>query len=289
MGRRVSEEGRRDIEHTLATMRAHLDAMRAHEPGVRLGADAEELHQMRTATRRLRGLLRAVRETFDPDEIRRLRSELKWLGLTLGAARDADVQRDYLRGLAPLTRGERAAVAGLLRALERERARTRESTLAALDTARYTTLLHDLDQLIEHPPVVDEDFSLRDIAARAFRKLRRAVDDLPRAPGDRALHTVRLAVKRARYAAELARATLGRRAERFVIKAARVQDILGEHQDAAVTERRLRAALDDTRRGPARAGLQRLLRRQRSRRQAALEAFLAQWPKLERRGRRAWD
>ena len=289
MARRVNEAGRRDIEHALATMRRHLDAMKAHEPGVRLGADPEELHQMRTATRRLRALLRAVRETFDPDEIARLRSELKWLGLTLGAARDADVQRTYLRALAPLTRGERTAVQGLLRALEREQARTRESTLTALDTPRYKTLLHDLDQLIEHPPLVSEDFSLRDLAARAFRKLRRAVDDLPGTPGDRALHAVRLAVKRARYAGEVARATAGRRAERFVIKAARVQDVLGEHQDAAVTERRLRAALSEARGAPARLALRRLIARQRARRTAARAAFLGQWPKLERRGRKAWS
>ena len=289
MARKVSEEGRRDIEHALATMRHHLDAMKAHEPGVRLGDDPEELHQMRTATRRLRAVLRAVRETFDPEEIARLRTELKWLGLTLGAARDADVQRDYLRGLAHLTRGERAAVQGLLRALERERARTRQSTLSALDTPRYKTLLHDLDQLIEHPPLVNEDFSLRDIAARAFRTLRRVVDDLPGTPSDRALHAARLAVKRARYAGELARATVGRRAERFVIKAARVQDVLGEHQDAAVTEQRLRAGLGEARGGPARLALGRLVARQRVRRAAARAAFLEQWPKLERRGRKAWD
>jgi CHAD domain-containing protein len=185
-------------------------------------------------------------------------------------------------------------VQGLLRALERERARTRQSTLSALDTPRYKTLLLDLDQLIEHPPLVNEDFSLRDIAVRAFRKLRRVVDDLPRAPSDRALHAVRLAVKRARYAGELARATAGRRAERFVIKAAQVQDILGEHQDAAVTEQRLRAGLSEARGGPAGGGparlaLGRLFARQRARRAAARAAFLEQWPKLERRGRKAWD
>jgi CHAD domain-containing protein len=285
----VSEAGRRDIERALGAMRTHLDAMTAHEPGVRSGADPEDLHHMRTATRRLRAILRTVRESIDPDEVARLRGELKWLGLTLGAARDADVQRDYLRGLARLTRGEHTVIQGLLRALERERARTRESVLTALDTPRYQRLLHDLDQLIEHPPVVSEKLSLVGIAARAFDKLREAVDELPRAPSDHALHAVRLAVKRARYAAELARASAGRRAERFVTKAARVQDILGEHQDAAVTERRLRAALSDARRGPARVALRRLLRRQRTRRLAARRAFQAQWPKLQRRGRKAWD
>ncbi len=128
------EEARRDIERVLATMQGHLDAIRRHEPGVRAGADPEELHQMRTATRRLRADLRAVREILELEDVTRLRGELRWLGATLGAARDADVQRDYLRDLRGITRGEKAIVARLLQALERERARTRVAVLAALDT-----------------------------------------------------------------------------------------------------------------------------------------------------------
>jgi len=234
------EEARRDIEHVLATMQSHLDTLRSHEPGVRSGVDPEDLHHMRTATRRLRADLRTVREIFDPDEVARLRGELKWLGAALGAARDADVQRDYLRGLDGLTPGETAVVARLLQGLERERARTRVAVLAALDTPRYQRLLRELDARIQHPPLVTEDFALRDVAAAAFARLRGAVEDLPEAPSDRALHAVRLAVKRARYAAELAQR--GRRVHRFVDKAGALQDILGEHQDAAITERRLRAA-----------------------------------------------
>ncbi len=286
----MNADTRRDVEHVLATMQQHLDAMRAHEPGVRSGADPEELHQMRTATRRLRAILRAVREILDPDEVARLRSELRWVGAALGAARDADVQRDYLRGaLGALTRAETAIVEGMLEALERERARARAGVVAALDDPRYRGLLHDLDALIQHPPLVPGELSLVDIAGRQFDKLRRTVKALPEAPSDRALHAVRLAVKRARYAGELAQAVAGRRAERFVTKAATLQDILGEHQDAAVAERRLRAILRQARRARARVAVRRLLRRQRQRRLAARAAFLEQWPKLERRGRKAWD
>lgn len=281
------EEARRDIEHVLATMQAHLDALRAHEPGVRGGADPEDLHAMRTATRRLRADLRAVREIFEPEEVARLRGELRWLGSTLGAARDADVQRDYLRGLTGLTAGEITVVTRLLQALERERARARVAVLAALDTVRYQRLLRELEARIQHPPLVAEDFALRDIAAAAFARLRRTVEDLPELPSDRALHGVRLAVKRARYAGDLA--LRGRRVPRFVDEAAEVQDILGEHQDASITERRLREALRGARGVPARAAIRRLLRRQRERRAAAREAFLAEWPKLERRGAKAWE
>lgn len=97
---RAREDARRDIEHVLGTMQLHLDAIRARESGVRRGDDPEELHAMRTATRRLRADLRAVREIFEPDEVARLRGELRWLGATLGAVRDADVQADGLRARA---------------------------------------------------------------------------------------------------------------------------------------------------------------------------------------------
>jgi len=197
------EDARRDIEHVLATMQAHLDGIRAHEPGVRRGRDPEELHQMRTATRRLRADLRAVRDIFEADEVARLRGELRWLGAALGAARDADVQRDYLRGLRGLTRGETVMVARLLQALEREQARRRVAVLAALDTPRYQRLLRELEARIQHPPLVTEEFALRDVAAAAFARLRRVVEELPKTPSNQALHAVRLAVKRARYLALL--------------------------------------------------------------------------------------
>jgi len=281
------EDARRDIEHALATMQGHLDGIHAHEPGVRDGRDPEELHQMRTATRRLRADLRAVRDIFEPDEVARLRGELRWLGAALGAARDADVQRDYLRGLRGLTHGETVMVARLVQTLEREQARRRVAVLAALDTPRYQRLLRELDARIQHPPLVTEDFALRDVAAAAFARLRRVVEDLPATPSAQALHAVRLAVKRARYAAELAQR--GRHAHRFVDKAVELQDILGEHQDAAITERRLRGVLRRARGVTARAGVRRLLDRQRARRAAARSAFFAEWPKLERRGAKAWE
>ena len=45
-------------EVAFAILRRHFAAMVAHEPGVRLGEDPEELHDMRVATRRLRAALK---------------------------------------------------------------------------------------------------------------------------------------------------------------------------------------------------------------------------------------
>src|ERR671935_259102 len=60
-------------------LRAQLAAIRAHEAGVREGADHEELHQMRTAVRRLRAILRVVPAAL-ANEPAANRRELRWLG-----------------------------------------------------------------------------------------------------------------------------------------------------------------------------------------------------------------
>jgi CHAD domain-containing protein len=271
-----------DAEQVLALMRVQCEALAAHERGARRGRDPEELHQMRTAVRRLRATLRAVPAVVGPNATP-LRRELRWLGTVLGAVRDVDVLRDYLRAKrATLDHAEAAAARRALARLQTARARARAAALAALASPRYARLRRRLDAAVGRRGRVD--VSLTWVARRTFKKLRKAVHALPAQPSDAQLHAVRIRVKRARYAAELTRATVGRSARRFIRSAARLQDILGEHQDAAVAEAQLRALLTKT--GP---GRDRLLARQRRRRRVAWAAFRKGWPKLERRGRKAWQ
>jgi CHAD domain-containing protein len=99
---------------------------------------------------------------------------------------------------------------------------------------------------------------------------------------------VRIKAKRARYAAELAAPAVGHAVERFVDRVKKLQDILGEHQDAAVAEARLRELAKEAP-GPRAgfvAGL--LVERQHARRQAARAAFEDCWREVQRRGRKAW-
>ena len=49
-------------DRILALMLEQVEAIRAHERGTRAGTDPEHLHKMRTAVRRLRAILGAVRE-----------------------------------------------------------------------------------------------------------------------------------------------------------------------------------------------------------------------------------
>jgi CHAD domain-containing protein len=285
-----AEQPATSLGRVLALMRVQLEAIRAHDPGTRLGSDPEELHQMRVASRRLRAILRAARPMFEPGPVEALREELSWLGATLGTRRDLDVMHDHLRSeLATLDPADQPAGRGLLKGLERERARARHALLAGLESPRYLLLLDRIEETIAEPPVVDPDYPLSDVAAGAFRKLRRAVKALPETPADDDLHRVRIKAKRARYAAELTAPLVGRSAERFVDRVKKLQDVLGEHQDAVVAEAHLRALAGKAagRRAGFVAGL--LAERQRARRLAARAAFAATWPKVQRRGRKAWS
>ena len=81
---------------------------------------------------------------------------------------------------------------------------------------------------------------------------------------------------------------MGHSAERFVDRVKKLQDVLGEHQDAAVAEARLRELAGESS-GPRTgfvAGL--LVERQHARRQAARAAFEESWRDVQRRGRKAW-
>ena len=277
------------LERVLAAMRTQLDAILAHDPGTRLGEDPEELHQMRVATRRLRAVLRAARSMFVSKPVKALREELAWIGSMLGGRRDLDVMRDHLREeLGRLDPKDRGAGRALLRRLEQAGARSRAEILAVLDSSRYLTLLDRVEELIAQPPVVDPAVSLVDVAAGEFKKLRKTVKALPGTPGDADLHVVRIRAKRARYAGELAVPEAGHPAERFVDRVKKLQDVLGEHQDAVVAEARLRELAGQAS-GPRTgfvAGL--LVERQHARRQAARAAFVECWPEVQRRGRKAW-
>jgi hypothetical protein len=110
----------------------------AHDPGTRLGTDAESLHDMRVAFRRSRALLRAGTKPWPPTRGRS--SGVKWAGEVLGAVRDLDVMLEHLaerRGRS--TRGRRGGRGAARPARERTGRRARRCSTARV--GRYFTLL----------------------------------------------------------------------------------------------------------------------------------------------------
>jgi CHAD domain-containing protein len=263
-----------------------LERIVAHDPGTRLGEDPEDLHQHRVAVRRLRAFLRAARPIVDREWAEGLREELRWLGGELGPVRDADVLLEHLRAeLGELDREDRLAFAGLLGRLEREREEHRAELLGALESERYLALLDRLERSVGDVPLTRELPPLA-LWSREFRRLRRQARRLDADSPDDELHAARIAVKRARYVAELAEPLLGKPASRFVGGAKRLQDVLGEHQDAVVAEERIRRLVASASEPAAHLSAGRLVERQRQRRLRARAAYAATWAELERLGKR---
>ena len=222
------------FEELRGRLRHQLAEIERHDPGTRLGRDPESLHDMRVGVRRLRALLRAGRELVASDTVE-LDERLKELGRILGEVRDLDVLLARLDAEAAELGGEDATrAASLLAALRTERSGSRSRLLGALRSDEYLALLDDTARTIEELEPSGSAATLDELTGKAAAKLRKAVGKLPDSPANEELHAVRKKGKRARYAAELAGQM------KLVKRAKKLQDVLGEHQDAVVAAERLR-------------------------------------------------
>ncbi|HEY3810890.1 MAG TPA: CYTH and CHAD domain-containing protein [Acidimicrobiales bacterium] len=127
----------------------------AHDLGVRLDEDPEDVHLARVATRRLRSDLRTFRAFLPEDWAQETRRELGWLAEALGRARDADVLLARLhREVESLDSRDAAAAGALIGALIASRDQARDHLLEVMVSDRYGELL---DRLVaaarELPPM----------------------------------------------------------------------------------------------------------------------------------------
>lgn len=277
------------IEHLKHSLAQHVWWLLAHDPGTRLGTEIESLHQMRVATRRLRAVLRTARPILLPAWVMSLQPELTWLSKLLGPARDLDVQIAYfIDESGRLSQRDRPLLAQFLAHLRTQRAAVQQVVLSELTSARYFELIHRLQQAAQAPSVVESPIGLRQLAKGEFRKLRKAIRRLRPSPSDVALHKIRIKTKRARYAAELARSSVGKPANRFIKAARTIQDLLGRHQDAIQAERYLRqfAKYSTSVRAGFLAGG--MAERQRYRQDMVRREITPLFKTLLKRGKKAW-
>jgi CHAD domain-containing protein len=275
----LREPGARRLRESLG---AQLEALLAHEPGVRLGTEPENLHQHRVAARRTRAFLRATRAYIDPSWSQSLAELLAELGQDTGPVRDIDVLIEHARpALAAAAPEDRAGADRLLELVKGERDSLRVRLLTTLDGERYRLLLTRLRFPPRFRPAVD-DVPLDRIARREFRRLARKVKRAGSSPDDSTIHGLRITLKRTRYAAELS-SPRGGAGRRFLEAAKTLQDLLGEHHDAVVAEDRLRSLTvrDDASAAAFVAG--RLAERQIDRRRAVDAQLQPAWRRLRRR------
>lgn len=185
-----------------------LSEVRRAEVAVRTNDAPEHIHTMRTALRRLRGLVRSFRSAWGNERARFILERLAHESRRLGAVRDLDAMLGANEGeLARLPRGLQAAGASVLAWIRERRAAALNEVREWLrSSARLADARTVVDELTAPPPADGDDTPFRDhlaarvagLAATARRRSSRLPADLPLGP----THAARIAIKRVRYLVE---------------------------------------------------------------------------------------
>ena len=239
LGDRLVADKPGKLHPVAAYVRAQRDAILAYDPGVRRG-DAESVHKMRVATRRLRSTLRTFKDAFDAEQAAFLKPELKWLAGQLGEVRDGQVLEGKLLAAVKQEGPEFAPVAARIREhLDEKVASGRRALAEDLDSERYLRLLDAIDELVASSAAGGDGGGLRRVR-KVLEKADRLLDEATLTGEDEPLHEARKAYKQARYAVEVFAPSAGRQAAGLTDALTELQDVLGAHQDSVVAREILR-------------------------------------------------
>jgi inorganic triphosphatase YgiF len=224
---------------------ACLKHFRLNEPLLIHHRDAEAMHQLRVAIRRLRTALWLFRPAVKDEEQESIDGQLRRLTRELGVARNIDVI------LLSMSEGDPAQSH-----LERERERLYARLIRMLDTRRFRLFLLDLlawTHIGEWRQGAKAQRQLARFAAKRLDKLWQMITE--RGAKLKALsvverHHLRVDAKKLRYALEFlevsgSRASDGRRG--FIAAAEGIQDSLGHLNDLATRRAMLAWPIEDSR------------------------------------------
>jgi triphosphatase len=230
---------------------ACLKHLMANELIVRANPEADAVHQMRVALRRLRAAITLFNAAVDDDRRDHIRAELKWMANLLGEARDLDV---YLARLLEPARDEprdNNALTALLDETQERRDRAYERFQESIASPRFVNGILETAAWIQAGDWVRDvskagrkrrDLAVPTLAEEELRRRWRRVLKRGRRlaeldPEQR--HQVRIEIKKLRYAAEFfeslfkGKETKARRQAALKTLEA-LQETLGDLNDIAV-------------------------------------------------------
>lgn len=206
--------------------------------------DAEGVHQMRVALRRLRSALSLFSAPFRP-AMTPLEDEVRWIANVLGRARDLDVLLDEVFKPAAEAHGGDARLRALAELARERQVLAWDELLAALGSERFRKLVFETSAATLLRPWAQAaigggeallpaaTFARERLAARyaRVRKAGKRIGKLDEAER----HALRIKLKKLRYAVDFfASLWPKRRTEAFRERLGALQDVLGAMNDAAV-------------------------------------------------------
>lgn len=295
-----------------------IDAYGKEIEGVKAGEDSEHLHRMRVASRRLRAALRTFRSCMPRKKYRRIFSRTRTVTRSLGQARDADVQIAHLKKMRKRIAAGRKmkgepgdlllAIRFLLAKIRRERSGYQGEVVSAVEKYERQEQAGSIREAFapfsvsrrNRRRVQGEESTLTLLAAENIAE---CLSDLlsyePWLQHPDAIlehHAMRISAKHLRYTLETFSPLYRRGLKKYIARAARMQQLLGDVHDTDVwietvtrillKERsRPRAPEDPARPGPeAISGLKAFLREKEKERTRVFRRTVATWNRISRAG-----
>lgn len=241
-----------------AIARGCIGHLAANEESLLATGDAEAVHQIRVALRRLRSAMSLFGALLAGPETDALKDELRWLLRQLGPARDTDVFLSEIIEPVVATFSSEPALAALQAAYAAEKADHYRMATEALNGPRFTSLLLRLGHWLEggawldgaddpaSPLAAPIEGLAAALLARRDRKLAKAGKKFAKLSAPER-HALRIQGKKLRYALEFfAPLYPDKRCRKAQTALADLQERLGVLNDIAVAEQRLNSRLDET-------------------------------------------
>lgn len=214
----------------------HFRALTAQVPAAMSG-DAEPVHQVRVATRRLRAAIHLFAPYISAIKPKDIDERLKWIGGQAGAVRDLDVlaktTQRRARRLDPQIAKD---LDPLFEEIRASRKKAADSLASALTSRRYKSLVARLSEPIAITAEADAAFGALagELFAPMLKSTLRAGERMHEDPTSEDLHHLRKRAKRARYALETMLGISEKQLREVLEHLETLQELLGRYHDAVV-------------------------------------------------------
>ncbi len=221
---------------------ACLDHLQQNHPGAIGSADPEYIHQMRIATRRLRAAVRLFGPLLPEGFAAKLLTPLQELMAMLGRVRDLDVLLAEIAAPVMLALPNEPRLAALVGIITERSFAARQEALTFMSSPQYGSIvlqalatLHDMDmEKVGSGGTATSFLAFADNRLRRLRKKVLAFAARARVGDPTSLHTLRIEIKRLRYALEFFAPLASAKAmRRMLAHLAHLQEALGQINDLA--------------------------------------------------------
>ena len=280
--------------------------------GVREAKDIERIHDMRVATRRVRGALTLCEKCLPAKLARKWSKQMRRVTRALGYARDADVQIDFLQGfLDNLTEVRyRPGLLRLLLRLRQKRGNSQNKVVKAMDELELCGILGEMGRVLRQirvrarmrhvnessPYVYEQAYLAISLGLENMLAYEMYVNQPDRIDE---LHAMRIAAKRLRYTMEVFEPLYSGDLKQTLSTVRKVQTSLGDIHDCDVWVNYMPQFLEEERArtlayyghtrpfGRLKSGILHLGEERQQRREELYQEFVEFWQLLQ--DENTWD